>query len=153
MLPCSPTFPLLQNKRSPSLLASASSCIGATLRGGSCDTTVYAALVDLLCSSPHLPQLVARLLPTDESAASLLRDVLNLSGSARGDATAVTFIAELAKVKPRVVVRAWKAVEALLGRESHQMRSAVCQAIGVLAGGTVEEEEEDVEEKKVRRGL
>lgn len=124
----------------------------------SLQSTVVAALVDLLHDYEHMAPLVAELCgmvkedPTNRLAMELIREVGRLkpsSGSDGGKASGIRnvapFISDLARMRPRLVLTSISHILPHLNAEPYSIRSSIATAIGhiLVYIGTVKSGDED----------
>ncbi|GMH55568.1 hypothetical protein TrST_g6467 [Triparma strigata] len=150
MCPCRLSFQSVENRhrKNPITKKIALKIISNTVKGGNCEATVVAGLVDLMCSCDNAASevaLVCKLTGSESFGNEILRDVINScrNGSGKGEISAVNFLPHLAGVQGNLIVKNWSLIMPLLGRDVYQFRSAVCECIGVVCGGKIEEEEEE----------
>jgi len=150
-LPCRIAYQMLESAtgvvaRKAASADAALGMIAATVDSADCLLgTVVAALVDLLHSFEHMPQLVAELCamvneePRNKLAVELLREIGRLNvqsfggadgGKASGIKNIAPFISELAALRPHIVFTNISLVLPHLDSEPYVLRSSIVQAIG-----------------------
>jgi len=131
----------------------------------SMQSTVVAALVDLLHSHEHMAPLVAELctMVNQDSRLSMeiLREIGRLNpgtgdgGKASGIRNLAPFVSELARLRPRIVLSGISHILPHLNAEPYSIRSAIVTAIGhiLVHIGTAKEETSNVDLSKSRNAL
>ncbi|GMH90581.1 hypothetical protein TL16_g11810 [Triparma laevis f. inornata] len=155
MCPARLAFQSIENKHQKNSTTKkiSTKIISNTVKGGSCESTVVAGLVDLMCSCDSAAgevAMVCKLTGSESFGQEILRDVITScrNGSGKGEISACNFLPMLAVHQGNLIVKNWSLIMPLLGRDVYQFRSAVCECVGVVCGGKVEVVEEEVEEQE-----